>query len=108
MWSIAGRSKVGLSLSRTRALSRITCELFGNKEEGNSKRGNGDTAMWWATLRRFALPSAMHGFRQVDVRAGRYGDGFVSSPIPRFARSLTSEIRDSDGDEELDAASVSL
>jgi hypothetical protein len=47
-------------------------------------------------------------FGQVDVRAGRYGVGFVSSPIPRFTRSLTSEIRDSDGDEELDAASVSL
>jgi hypothetical protein len=78
------------------------------KKKETAKGGNGDTAMWWATLRRFALPAAMHGFRQADVRAGRYGDGFVSSPIPRFARSLTSEIRDSDGDEELDAASVSL
>ena len=42
------------------------------------------------------------------VGAPTYGVARPSSPIPRFARSLTSEIRDSDGDEELDAASVSL
>jgi hypothetical protein len=61
-----------------------------------------------SSLRSPELIEAMHGFRQMYVRAGRYGEGFVSSPISRFARSLTSEIRDSDGDEELDAASVSL